>query len=154
MSNMALSIGKAPLIRPVAALAGWTFVMELWMYATRIPAMSKYKGEYQSYVAVSTSADCPQSISAQTRSQPICRPRSHQAFASRQTTTTTCTSSQPCSTRLLSLWPSSETTTHTLCMELGHMLRLGSFTRSCRRLSTRSWSDSRSSRPALCCWLA
>ncbi|KAK4629018.1 hypothetical protein CLAFUW4_08363 [Fulvia fulva] len=43
MSNMALSIGKAPLIRPVAALAGWTFVMEVWMYATRIPAMQKYK---------------------------------------------------------------------------------------------------------------
>ncbi|KAG8161104.1 hypothetical protein KVR01_009368 [Diaporthe batatas] len=31
-----------PLIRPVAALAGWTFVMEAWMYATRIPAVSKY----------------------------------------------------------------------------------------------------------------
>jgi hypothetical protein len=31
-----------PLIKPVAALAGWTFVMEAWMYATRLPAMSKY----------------------------------------------------------------------------------------------------------------
>lgn len=32
----------APLVKPVAVLAGWTFVMEAWMYATRIPAMSKY----------------------------------------------------------------------------------------------------------------
>ncbi|POS69073.1 hypothetical protein DHEL01_v212532 [Diaporthe helianthi] len=31
-----------PLLRPVAALAGWTFVMEAWMYATRLPAISKY----------------------------------------------------------------------------------------------------------------
>lgn len=39
---MALQIGRSPLLRPVAALAGWTFVMEAWMYATRLPAMSKY----------------------------------------------------------------------------------------------------------------
>lgn len=32
-----------PLVKPVAALAGWTFVMEAWMYATRLPAMSKYE---------------------------------------------------------------------------------------------------------------
>lgn len=32
-----------PLVKPVAALAGWTFVMETWMYATRLPAMSKYE---------------------------------------------------------------------------------------------------------------
>ncbi|KAI3395629.1 hypothetical protein diail_1067 [Diaporthe ilicicola] len=32
-----------PLVRPVAALAGWTFVMETFMYATRLPAMSKYE---------------------------------------------------------------------------------------------------------------
>ena len=29
------------MIAPVLALAGWTFVMWLWMYATRIPAMQK-----------------------------------------------------------------------------------------------------------------
>lgn len=33
---------SAPLVKPVAVLAGWTFVMEAWMYATRIPAMSRY----------------------------------------------------------------------------------------------------------------
>lgn len=39
---MALQVGRSPLLRPVAALAGWTFVMEAWMYATRLPAMEKY----------------------------------------------------------------------------------------------------------------
>jgi len=39
---MALNLAKAPLLRPVAVLASWTFVMEAWMYATRIPAISKY----------------------------------------------------------------------------------------------------------------
>jgi hypothetical protein len=29
------------MIGPVLALVGWTFVMWLWMYATRIPAMQK-----------------------------------------------------------------------------------------------------------------
>ena len=29
------------MIAPVLALAGWTFVMWTWMYATRIPAMQK-----------------------------------------------------------------------------------------------------------------
>jgi hypothetical protein len=31
------------MIAPVLALAGWTFVMWFWMYATRIPAMQKAK---------------------------------------------------------------------------------------------------------------
>ncbi len=31
------------ILQPVAVLAGWTMVMWLWMYATRIPAMSKAK---------------------------------------------------------------------------------------------------------------
>ena len=31
------------ILKPVVALAGWTMVMWLWMYATRIPAMSKAK---------------------------------------------------------------------------------------------------------------
>lgn len=30
------------ILRPGLALVGWTFVMEGWMYATRLPAMSKY----------------------------------------------------------------------------------------------------------------
>ena len=29
------------ILQPVVALAGWTMVMWLWMYATRIPAMTK-----------------------------------------------------------------------------------------------------------------
>jgi hypothetical protein len=33
-------IGMA-ILQPVVALAAWTFVMWLWMYATRIPAMSR-----------------------------------------------------------------------------------------------------------------
>lgn len=41
--QQALSLHHAaPLVRPVAVLAGWTFVMEAWMYATRLPAASKY----------------------------------------------------------------------------------------------------------------
>lgn len=31
------------ILQPVAVLAAWTMVMWLWMYATRIPAMSKAK---------------------------------------------------------------------------------------------------------------
>ena len=29
------------ILKPVAVLAGWTMVMWLWMYATRIPAINK-----------------------------------------------------------------------------------------------------------------
>jgi hypothetical protein len=31
------------LLKPIFALVGWTFAMEGWMYATRLPAMTKYK---------------------------------------------------------------------------------------------------------------
>jgi hypothetical protein len=31
------------ILQPVIALAAWTMVMWLWMYATRIPAMNKAK---------------------------------------------------------------------------------------------------------------
>jgi hypothetical protein len=31
------------ILKPVVALAAWTMVMWLWMYATRIPAMSRAK---------------------------------------------------------------------------------------------------------------
>ncbi|KAK0365525.1 hypothetical protein LTR59_013461 [Friedmanniomyces endolithicus] len=34
-----------PLIAPLLTLASWTFVMETWMYALRIPALTKYKVE-------------------------------------------------------------------------------------------------------------
>lgn len=32
-----------PLLGPVVGLASWHFVMEAWMYALRLPALSKYK---------------------------------------------------------------------------------------------------------------
>ena len=31
----------SPILQPLAVLAGWTMLMWLWMYATRIPAMNK-----------------------------------------------------------------------------------------------------------------
>ncbi|KAL4965747.1 MAPEG family protein [Aspergillus stella-maris] len=31
------------LLQPVIALNGWTFVMEIWMYATRLPAFGRIK---------------------------------------------------------------------------------------------------------------
>ncbi len=34
---------RAEILQPVVALAIWTMVMWVWMYATRIPAMSKAK---------------------------------------------------------------------------------------------------------------
>lgn len=42
--KMASYLGlPTPLVKPVAALAGWTFVMEAWMYGTRLPAMHQYE---------------------------------------------------------------------------------------------------------------
>lgn len=35
---------NSPILAPVVALALWTMVMWIWMYATRIPAMAKVKG--------------------------------------------------------------------------------------------------------------
>ncbi|WP_309622691.1 MAPEG family protein [Novosphingobium sp.] len=32
---------QADILRPLAVLAGWTMVMWIWMYATRIPAINK-----------------------------------------------------------------------------------------------------------------
>lgn len=39
----ALAGDSAALLKPVVALCSWTLAMEAWLYATRIPAMSKYK---------------------------------------------------------------------------------------------------------------
>lgn len=39
---------RARFLLPVLALVGWTLVMWLWMYATRIPAMQKAKIDPQS----------------------------------------------------------------------------------------------------------
>lgn len=35
---------KSEILQPVVALAAWTMIMWLWMYATRIPAMGKVPG--------------------------------------------------------------------------------------------------------------
>ena len=35
---------NSEILQPVVALAAWTMVMWLWMYATRIPAMGKVPG--------------------------------------------------------------------------------------------------------------
>lgn len=43
MSTANLLSGAPVLLRPALSLIGWTFVMEGWMYATRLPAISKYK---------------------------------------------------------------------------------------------------------------
>jgi hypothetical protein len=39
----AAATAHGTILAPVVALVLWTFVMELWLYATRIPAMSKAK---------------------------------------------------------------------------------------------------------------
>ncbi len=36
----------SPILLPLLALALWTFVMETWLYATRIPAMTRGKIAY------------------------------------------------------------------------------------------------------------
>lgn len=38
------------ILKPVAVLAGWTMIMWLWMYATRIPAMQKAKIDLKNWV--------------------------------------------------------------------------------------------------------
>jgi hypothetical protein len=35
---------NSEILQPVVALAAWTMVMWIWMYATRLPAMSKVEG--------------------------------------------------------------------------------------------------------------
>lgn len=37
---------SSPILAPVVALVLWTFVMWAWLYATRIPAMTRYKVRY------------------------------------------------------------------------------------------------------------
>lgn len=38
---MALNIAHSALLGPVIGLNAWTFVMEVWMYAQRLPGISK-----------------------------------------------------------------------------------------------------------------
>jgi hypothetical protein len=39
------------LLAPVVALNIWTFAMEGWMYATRIPAVNRYSAEVKAEAA-------------------------------------------------------------------------------------------------------
>ncbi|KAK5118937.1 hypothetical protein LTR62_000148 [Meristemomyces frigidus] len=43
MSSALPLAGAHPLLGPLVGLVSWTFVMETWMYALRLPAMEKYK---------------------------------------------------------------------------------------------------------------
>lgn len=36
-------MNHSPILLPVVAMVGWTFVLWTWMYATRLPAMSRAK---------------------------------------------------------------------------------------------------------------
>ncbi|KAF3000198.1 hypothetical protein E8E13_006761 [Curvularia kusanoi] len=42
MASIAVGLDRTRLLKPLVVLAGWTFVQEVWMYATRLPAISKY----------------------------------------------------------------------------------------------------------------
>ena len=37
---------SSPILAPIIAMVLWTFVMEVWLYATRIPAMTRLKIAY------------------------------------------------------------------------------------------------------------
>jgi hypothetical protein len=50
-------------IAPVLALAGWTFVMWFWMYATRIPAMQKAKVDVAELSRTGTKLALPPEVS-------------------------------------------------------------------------------------------
>jgi len=51
------------LLRPALALASWTFIMEVWMYATRLPAVSKYNVRLDSNATTADfNAKIPRSI--------------------------------------------------------------------------------------------
>ncbi|KAF2765816.1 hypothetical protein EJ03DRAFT_299516 [Teratosphaeria nubilosa] len=41
-TTLSILVGSQPLLKPVTSLASWTLVMEAWMYAYRLPAISKY----------------------------------------------------------------------------------------------------------------
>jgi hypothetical protein len=51
------------MIPPVLALAAWTFVMWVWMYATRIPAMQKAKVDMAELSRTGTKLALPPEVS-------------------------------------------------------------------------------------------
>jgi hypothetical protein len=50
------------LILPILALVAWTFVMWVWMYATRIPAMQKAKIDLREVSRTGTKLDLPPAV--------------------------------------------------------------------------------------------
>lgn len=51
------------LIAPVLALVSWTFVMWVWMYATRIPAMQKAKVDLKELSRTGAKLELPPTVS-------------------------------------------------------------------------------------------
>ncbi|GIU67077.1 MAPEG family protein [Candidatus Phycosocius spiralis] len=50
------------MLYPILALIGWTFVMWVWMYATRLPAMQKHKIDPQAAVIPGSLDVLPQKV--------------------------------------------------------------------------------------------
>jgi hypothetical protein len=57
---------KAEILHPVVALAMWTMIMWVWMYATRLPAMSKAKIDVKNWVG-GTGKDLDEALPAKTQ---------------------------------------------------------------------------------------
>ncbi len=57
---------QSEILKPVVVLAAWTMIMWLWMYATRLPAMSKAKIDSKSWVG-GTGADLEKVLPAKTQ---------------------------------------------------------------------------------------
>ncbi|MXP13857.1 MAPEG family protein [Altererythrobacter confluentis] len=54
----------AQLLQPVVALAAWTMIMWVWMYATRIPAMQKADNIDTAHLVGGTGADLDKALPA------------------------------------------------------------------------------------------
>ena len=51
------------MIGPVLALAGWTFVMWIWMYATRLPAIQRAKIDFAELSRTGAKLELPPEVS-------------------------------------------------------------------------------------------
>lgn len=51
------------LLLPIIALVGWTFVMWVWMYATRIPAIQKAQVDMEALSRTGAPLDLPPEVS-------------------------------------------------------------------------------------------
>lgn len=57
---------QSEILKPVVVLAAWTLIMWLWMYATRLPAMSKAQIDAKNWVG-GTGADLEKALPAKTQ---------------------------------------------------------------------------------------